>query len=54
MWDSMANPWWSNEIYYYTFQALTDTIIENKQDRIEIKPLSDDSYDFVVTLTQVI
>ena len=47
----MVNPidkWWSDQVYFYTLQALTDTIIENKQDRGEIKPLSDDSYAFPV------
>ena len=53
MWDSIANPWWSEKIYYYTYQALTDTIIEIKQARVDSKPLSNDSYDFVVTVVQV-
>ena len=53
MWDSIANPWWSDEVYEYTLQGLTDEIIEIKQARVDSKPLSNDSYDFVVTFTQV-
>ena len=50
-----TDKWWSGEIYEYpTLQALTDEIIEVKQGRAGSKQLSDDSYDFVIHLTQVI
>ena len=29
--------WWSDEVYTYTLQALTDEIIEIKQDRVSVK-----------------
>jgi len=29
--------WWSDEVYTYTLQALTDEIIEIKQDRVGVK-----------------
>ena len=48
------NKWWFGERYEYTLQSLTDEIIEIKKDRAVSKPLSDESYDFIVTLTQVI
>ena len=47
------NAWWSSEVYEYTLQALTDEIIEIKQSRADSKPLSNDAYDFVITVTQV-
>jgi len=45
--------WWSDEVYDYTLQALTDEIIEIKQARTSDKKLSDDSYDFVIYFNQV-
>ena len=53
--NNVLKKWWSEELYhYYTLQSLTDEIIEIKKDRAVSKPLSDESYDFIVTLTQVI
>ena len=50
---NLTNRWWSDEVYEYTLQALTDEIIEIKQSRADSKPLSNDAYDFVITVTQV-
>ena len=49
-----TDKWWSDEVYEYTLQALTDEIIEKKQGRTLDKKLSEDSYDFVVHFNQVI
>ena len=46
-------PWWDGEMYEYSLESLTDEIVEIKRDRY-CKVLSEDSYDFVVFVQQLV
>ena len=46
--------WWYDQMWSYDLVALTDEIINIKKARKDLKTLSEESYDFVIHLSQVI